>query len=311
MKIAVCTACRGLHIFPTFMPDDLANIPLINPKHVSQINLAIITGCIHLAYLCYLLTCKLCGPVLLAFRGISAALGKHISNIVSVRPNEQMTRIAAGAIIASMANELELARRDRAIGQSVGESRCFPITSLVAESAIAAIVKLSRPRPALIWFTNSYGLPKSSLDGPVYSMPNNEFHRLPFDPSEARAALGRNSGGAATATHAQPARVWAIFDAGLFPRVMIVDVLNQLALRPTEASGTVGCEPGFLPASAVTITVRDFLGGIARGMIVHVIRSFQRLTMPQDASNVAAALLLVCDSIIPRFTGVRKGDAAL
>ncbi len=58
----------------------------------------------------------------------------------------------------------------------------------------------------------------------------------------------------------------------------------------------------FLAAATMTVTVRNFRGGIGRGMITHVISSFQLLTMPRDARNVAAALLLACAPVsIPQI----------
>lgn len=44
---------------------------------------------------------------------------------------------------------------------------------------------------------------------------------------------------------------------------------------------------GFLPASAMAVTIGYFACGFVRGMIVHVISSFQLVTIAGDARNVA------------------------
>lgn len=86
--------------------------------------------------------------------------------------------------------------------------------------------------------------------------------------------------------------------------LMTNDELARFAFDQSNRPSVVGDDRGFLAATAMAVTVWDFVGGVVRGMIVHSRFSFQNLlTPPNDSSRCGGNFIGYYQSIIPQMEG--------
>ena len=252
----------------------------------------------------------------------------HIVNVIEVCAKKQMSGITAKPVVALMKNMQVI--WDRSIYQGPSNTVRTLRSSIDRHCSVTMTAYTGLPVPAVIWalFVNS--APKSafywlgarvvtanvmcllawlfcSLEA-LTTTASAKFRRVPFTGAaivsidvangltfhmaSTAVCLGGNRRFLPATTQAKAIGI----RIGVFCFVCLVlvskDITKWFVFFPSSSFVGALRNICLLPTSAVAISVRDFLSGLIRGMLAHVDRSFQRLTMPQAAYDSAAALLL-------------------
>lgn len=216
-------------------------------------------GCGKGTNLAHVITCQ---PSLRVLRPKGLALpADHIAHVFLVAADNQMVGIDTTGIVTGVANDR--AGRYRAIVQFVTEtvSKHFAHTlvALTANGhhAVSVMTLRSNPQPTIIRRSFDYILPKALCDWAAYSQA--------VVVALSEAPLRRLDNGPTSTSTANRAR------KRMSPRVVPAYVASWLALNVTVECAVLRANFGFLSATAVTVTVRNFLRWVLSGMLAHVV----------------------------------------
>lgn len=211
----------------------------------------------------------------------------HIAHVFLVTADNQMVGIDATGIVTGVANDR--AGRYRAIVQFVTKTvSSYFVHTLVAltangHHAVSVMTLRSSPQPTVL--RHSFGdiLPKALCDWAAY--PQSVVVPL------SEAPLRRLDNGPTSTGTANRAR------KRMSPRVVPAYVASWLALNVTVECAVLRANFGFLSATAVTVTVRNFLRWVLSGMLAHVVS-------PSKAIGHATGRLLRRGGALRLTTGV-------
>lgn len=258
-------------MFPGYAPEHIRNMTLRNAVDFGKFILGF-TGGATLTNFNNVSGGKNCLGVCLAFLGWFAwtfglsAFDDHILNVFEVRAKKQMSRITAKAIIAFMQNMQVVWYWT--IRQNPGNTMRALWRAIDRHCSIAVTTYAGLPVPAIV---------RSSL---IDSGPKATFDRLPV---VMAANVARLMTWLFCSFQALTASASAKFGSIPFTGAATVtnDISERFAFYMPSAAVVLGDYLGLLTTTALAISVRDFLGGLIRGMLAHVSSSFRLLTMPR------------------------------
>jgi hypothetical protein len=264
--------------------------------------------CRHLPYFKYVAFCQFGIAMIAAFWGNLTTFLVSICVVLSLRAKKQMRRIYARRVVASMAHASVVrfvACGYRAIVQFIGDTMGKVFLAMPLELTVA-IVPGSLPKPALVWFARGAIQPKRFFYGVSIRrdiVTSNKLHRLTRYPSLSELSMLCNLGFLAATAHAKAAWIWARF-ADEFAAAMPAHVKLRMPFDMAVSFVVVMRWVGFLSTTTMAIAVRDFVGGVVRGMIIHVNSPFSTLTMPpNDSSRCGGDFIGRCSFIIAQDRG--------
>lgn len=277
-------------MFPCFAGQYSVNCVVSNAILFSYFGLSMRAIGKKLTNLMDLFSGQFCRMNFFAVRRSASSLVYHILRVIGFCSGKQMIGVNAAANIAFM-------QRKHAIGQwSVMQF----ITEAVSNHFLAPNTKLpiavgkcgTCPQPAFIRFAFSDFCPKTIFSRVAFVlMAFDVLKMLTFCYAALGVVLCSDLGFLSTTAHAQTARIGRLYKWAIMTG-MASNVSSIFALFAAKSGMVLVNYVGLLAASALAISVRDFLGGLIRGMLAHVSSSFRLLTMPQAAYDSAAALLL-------------------
>jgi hypothetical protein len=258
-------------MFPGYTPEHVRNMTLRNAVDFGKFIL-ILTGGATLAYFNDLGSGK--DSAFVSFAAVVwfvwtfglSTFADHIVNIIEVCAKKKMSRIAAELIVAFMQNMQVVWNRSICQGPSNTVRTLW--SAIYRHCSITVTACTGLPVPAIIWALFVDSGPKAIFDGLPVVMAVNVTRLMTwlfcsFQALTASASAKFGSipfTGAATVTN---------------------DISERFAFYMPSAAVVLGDYFGFLAASALAVSVGDFLRGLIRGMLAHVSSSFRLLTMPR------------------------------
>jgi hypothetical protein len=240
----------------------------------------------------------------------TAAFALTVLHIFLVRAEPKMRGIDACRIVTGMTNFHALWNwaEVKFITKPMGRyPTILPFPSLYL--SISFVIRSACPFPAFIRAVLIHLCPKTlfqrTLKSRIDLMAYDETHRHPGYVSTLGVCNLRNRRWQATTAFTQ---LDGIENWSCFPWIMPIHKADGFALFPTKMSRCHWCNLGLLPATAMAITVRDFLRGFGRGMLDHVVSSFVAIGQARDAANVAWRFLLEA-SIIAQMSEFSQSEA--
>jgi len=218
-----------------------------------------------------------------------AAFRDHIIMIVFGCAKKQMSGIHTAWIVAFVQAIKVVGKR--AVGQSIREAMRPAHVLPVPKLAVAMIVGSGKPRPTIIRPALVHFCPKarrrcSSLF-PFVGVTHPVANRLTLDVTKPRIATEGDWGWLSTAAHAKAGGIQWPRRFGQAP-IMTIQVAQGFTLDPSPCNTVNLGYLGLLSTTTVAITVRNFLGGIVRGMIVHSNSLLSAVAQSQGHSRGAA-----------------------
>lgn len=252
---------------------------------------------------------KFCGGAIFTFlvfliRGFGLApLCNHIVNVIKICAKEQVRGVAAKPIVAMVQNVHTFG------GGAVGEFPCNAVGSccLPVDGKLPVSVATcpGSPVPAIGITEFVHSLPKAICDRlavvmatdksrlmtsgfslfqrltaatctklrcwwsqMVFVVPKHIKNRISLEPATGAVGKMRNLSFLPTTAHAQSAGIgWFNF---ILSMLMPKNKAQRFAFYPFSSRIVIGCKICFLSASAMAVSIRDFIRGLSRGMIIHV-----------------------------------------
>jgi hypothetical protein len=173
---------KTLNVPPHLPADDASYGGVVHSVAQSQAALCAGAGCVLLAYLAYLLCCQMGASVPFATRRVigvrmasilqttcSAVAGNHLLHVLFARAFAQMSRIAAGSVVARMTDLLVI--RNSAMCQQIGDAMrlkraLLPVSARPRPVPIAP-KSVAHPWPARIRATALVNLAPEQLREPL------------------------------------------------------------------------------------------------------------------------------------------------
>lgn len=258
-------------MFPGYTPEHIRNMTLGNAVDFGKFIL-ILTGGATLAYFNDLGSGK--NSTFVSFATVVwliwsfglSAFTDHIVNVIEVCAKKQMSRIATKSIVTFMKNMQVVWYWTKR--QSPSDTVRTLMRAIYGHCAVSVAAYTGLPVPAIVWSLFVDSGPKATFDGLPVVVTANVARLMAWSASlfqalttTARAEFGRIPfAGAATVTNY---------------------VSERFAFYMPSATVILGDYLGFLAASALAVSVGDFLSGLIRGMLAHVSSSFRLLTMPR------------------------------
>lgn len=231
------------------------------------------------------------------------ALGNHVTNVIKVCAKKQVSGIAAKFIVAMVQDVHPFG--NGAVGEfpcnAVG-SCCLPVDGKLPVSVATCS---GSPVPAIGITEFVHSLPKAICDRLAVVMPTDKSrlmtsgfslfqrltaatcaklrcwwsqmvfvvpkhikNRISLEPATGAVGKMRDLSFLPTTAHAQSAGIgWFNFFLSM---LMPKNKAQRFAFYPFSPRIVIGCKICFLSASAMAVSIRDFIRGLSRGMIIHV-----------------------------------------
>lgn len=161
--------------------------------------------------------------------GRRSAFFRHVLEIGRLCTQPEVSWINAQRVIpirTIMANIL--AFWDWAIMNFPTYAVCAPGTHTIKATSVPAIIRWSKPQPALIWLAPIDFGPKQFFDGFLVFVAANKAHRLSLDMSVPRAGFSCNRRGIATSTFTEFRGDFLCSHGYILPRFTRVETDNSL-----------------------------------------------------------------------------------
>jgi hypothetical protein len=131
---------------PRFSTDHFAYDRLTHAEHPTEARLREVTTAVETTNSQHVGVFQLGVLVALATQRVTATFPFSVGVVVALRASEQMCRVAARRIIATVQNAQRLI--EFWVSEHVGESRCAPLSVIQFERAVAVIEEGAGPWPA-------------------------------------------------------------------------------------------------------------------------------------------------------------------
>lgn len=188
----------------------------------------------------------------------------HICYVIGIRAKPKMIRVDATPIIASMTDMKTVTDFTfmNLVGYTMSAKKW---TATATNLTIARVIDVALPLPTFIGWTGGYVLPEQNIWGASQSMTFAKSGVLAFDQAAFVVCVLGYWRNLAAATLA----ILRGLINGVFNCVMTANKSDWFAYRPSAFLATIRRNLRFLPASAMTKTVGDFLSGVRGGIIIH------------------------------------------